>query len=225
MFFDTSIVLLIPAIIISMYAQQKIQSTFAKYSRLFAQSNYTGYDVARMILDRNNLDDVKIEHIPGNLTDHYDPRTRILRLSDSVYDSKSIAAYGVAAHEVGHAIQHSSQYVPLVIRNTMVPVVSFSSKFVWILVMLGLFMGYMGLVQIGIVLFLAIVIFQLVTLPVEFDASSRAILQLEGLNFLQDDEIVNAKKVLNAAALTYVAAALTAISQLIRLIMLSNRRR
>ncbi len=225
MFFDTSIVLLIPAIIISMYAQQKIQSTFAKYSRLFAQSNYTGYDVARMILDRNNLDDVKIEHIPGNLTDHYDPRTRILRLSDSVYDSKSIAAYGVAAHEVGHAIQHSSQYVPLVIRNTMVPVVSFSSKFVWILVMLGLFMGYMGLVQIGIVLFLAIVIFQLVTLPVEFDASSRAILQLEDLNFLQDDEIVNAKKVLNAAALTYVAAALTAISQLIRLIMLSNRRR
>jgi hypothetical protein len=131
----------------------------------------------------------------------------------------------VAAHEVGHAIQHSSRYVPLVVRNTLVPVVSFSSKFVWILVMLGLFLGYMGLVQIGIVLFLGIVIFQLVTLPVEFDASNRAILQLEGLNFLQDDEIVNAKKVLNAAALTYVAAALTAVSQLIRLIMLSNRRR
>ena len=225
MFFDTSIVLLIPAIIISMYAQQKIQSTFAKYSRAFAQSNYTGFDVARKILDRNNLEEVKIEHIPGNLTDHYDPRTKILRLSDSVYDSRSIAAYGVAAHEVGHAIQHSSQYVPLVVRNTLVPVVSFSSKFVWILVMLGLFLGYMGLVQIGIVLFLGIVIFQLVTLPVEFDASNRAILQLEGLNFLQDDEIVNAKKVLNAAALTYVAAALTAVSQLIRLIMLSNRRR
>ncbi|MDP3387637.1 MAG: zinc metallopeptidase [Eubacteriales bacterium] len=225
MFFDTSIILLIPAIFISMYAQQKIQSTFAKYSRAFAQSSYTGYDVARMILDRNNLDEVKIEHIPGNLTDHYDPRTKILRLSDTVYDSRSIAAYGVAAHEVGHAIQHSSQYAPLVVRNILVPVVSFSSKFVWILVLLGLFLGYAGLIQIGIVLFLGIVVFQLVTLPVEFDASNRAILQLEGLNFLQDDEIVNAKKVLNAAALTYVAAALTAISQLIRLIMLSNRRR
>jgi len=208
-----------------MYAQQKIQSTFAKYSRAYASSSMTGYDVARMILDENNLQHVKVEHVKGNLTDHYDPRTKVLRLSDSVFGSKSIAAYGVAAHEVGHAIQHANSYAPLQFRNSMAPVVGFSSKFSWILILAGLFLGAVGLLQIGIFLFSAIVLFQLVTLPVEFNASNRAIAQLEGLHFLKTEELGAAKKVLDAAALTYVAAALTSVSQLIRLLMLANRRR
>jgi hypothetical protein len=225
MIYDSTFFLLIPAIIISMYAQQKIQSTFAKYSRAYASSSMTGYDVARMILDENNLQHVKVEHVKGNLTDHYDPRTKVLRLSDSVFGSKSIAAYGVAAHEVGHAIQHANSYAPLQFRNSMAPVVGFSSKFSWILILAGLFLGAVGLLQIGIFLFSAIVLFQLVTLPVEFNASNRAIAQLEGLHFLKTEELGAAKKVLDAAALTYVAAALTSVSQLIRLLMLANRRR
>jgi hypothetical protein len=221
-YFDSTFLLLIPAIIISMYAQQKIQSTFKKYSRVFPGVNHTGYDIARMILDKNGLEYISIEKVRGNLTDHYDPRSGVLRLSDSVYGNKSIAAYGVAAHEVGHAIQHSRKYMPLEIRNSMAPVVSFSSKIVWFVILLGFFLGIVGFIRIGVFLFLAVVIFQLVTLPVEFDASSRAIVQLESLGILYDDDIKGAKKVLNAAALTYVAAALTAVSQLIRLLILSG---
>jgi hypothetical protein len=221
-YFDSTFLLLIPAIIISMYAQQKIQSTFRKYSRVFSGGNHTGYDIARMILDKNGLEHIRIEHVRGNLTDHYDPRSGVLRLSDSVYGNKSIASYGVAAHEVGHAIQHSKRYMPLEIRNSMAPVVSFSSKIVWFVILLGFFLGAVGFIRIGVFLFLAIVIFQLVTLPVEFDASSRAIVELESLGILYDDNIKGAKKVLNAAALTYVAAALTAVSQLIRLLILSG---
>jgi hypothetical protein len=225
MFYDSTFILLIPAILISMFAQQKIQSTFAKYSKVFSNSNYTGFDVARKILDRNGLSHVKIERVSGNLTDHYDPRTEILRLSDSVYGSKSIAAYGVAAHEVGHAIQHSERYMPLEVRNSLVPVVNFSSKIVWLLILAGLFLEITGFIQIGIVLFSAVVLFQIITLPVEFNASNRAIIQLENMGALYNDEIKSAKKVLDAAALTYVAAALTAVSQLIRLILISNRGR
>lgn len=175
-----------------------------------------------MILDKNGLGNIRIEHVRGNLTDHYDPRSGVLRLSDSVYGNRSIAAYGVAAHEVGHAIQHSNRYMPLEIRNSMAPVVSFSSKAVWLVILLGFFLGIAGFIKIGVFLFLAVVIFQLVTLPVEFDASSRAIVQLESLGILYDDDIKGAKKVLNAAALTYVAAALTAVSQLVRLLILSG---
>ncbi len=225
MFFDSTFIILIPAILISMYAQQKVQNTFAKYSQAYSQSSYTGYDIAQRILANNGLHHVKIEQSKGHLTDHYDPRTQVLRLSQSVYGSRSIAAYGVAAHEVGHAIQHANRYVPLEFRNLMVPVVSFSSKVVWVLVLLGLFLGFAGLFQVGIILFSAIVLFQLVTLPVEFNASNRAIMELEGLDLLQNEELGQAKKVLDAAALTYVAAALTALSQLFRLIMLSGRRR
>ena len=221
-YFDSTFLLLLPAIIISMYAQQKIQNTFKKYSRVFSGGNYTGCDIARMILDKNDLEHISIEHVRGNLTDHYDPRSGVLRLSDSVYGNRSIAAYGVAAHEVGHAIQHSRKYMPLEIRNSMAPVVSFSSKIVWLVILLGFFLGIVGFIRIGVFLFLAVVIFQLVTLPVEFDASSRAIVQLESLGILYDDDIKGAKKVLNAAALTYVAAALIAVSQLIRLLILSG---
>lgn len=221
-FYDSTFLLLIPAIIISMYAQQKIQSTFRKYSRVFSGGSYSGHDIARMILDKNGLENIRIEHVRGNLTDHYDPRSGVLRLSDSVYGNRSIAAYGVAAHEVGHAIQHSKRYMPLEIRNSMAPVVSFSSRVVWLIILLGFFLGIAGFIKIGVFLFLAVVIFQLVTLPVEFDASSRAIVQLESLGILYDDDIKGAKKVLNAAALTYVAAALTAVSQLVRLLILSG---
>lgn len=221
-YYDSTFIILIPAILISMYAQQKVKGTFNKYSKVFSNSNYTGLDIARLILDKNGLEFVKIERIAGNLTDHYDPRTKVLRLSQPVYSNKSIASYGVAAHEVGHAIQHSRKYMPLEIRNSLVPVANFSSKIVWVLIILGFLLGITGLIQVGIYLFLAIVLFQLVTLPVEFNASNRAIVQLEGLGILHDDEIHNAKKVLDAAALTYVAAALTAISQLVRLIILSG---
>lgn len=221
-YYDSTFLILIPAILISMYAQQKVKGTFAKYSKVFSSSNYTGLDIARLILDKNGLEYIKIERINGNLTDHYDPRTKVLRLSETVYGNKSIAAYGVAAHEVGHAIQHSNKYMPLEIRNSLVPVASFSSKIVWVLIILGFLLGIAGLVQVGIYLFLAVVLFQLVTLPVEFNASNRAIIQLEGLGILHDEEIHSAKRVLNAAALTYIAAALTAISQLVRLIILSR---
>ena len=215
MIYDSTFFLLIPAIIISMYAQQKIQSTFAKYSRAYASSSMTGYDVARMILDENNLQHVKVEHVKGNLTDHYDPRTKVLRLSDSVFGSKSIAAYGVAAHEVGHAIQHANSYAPLQFRNSMAPVVGFSSKFSWILILAGLFLGAVGLLQIGIFLFSAIVLFQLVTLPVEFNASSRAISALRSQGMLNENELQGTARVLNAAALTYIAAATMALLQLL----------
>ncbi|PPK49670.1 hypothetical protein BD821_101335 [Clostridium algidicarnis DSM 15099] len=224
MFYDSTYLILVPALILSIWAQSKISSTFNKYSKIYSSKGYTGSEVARMILDSNGLVDVRIERVAGNLTDHYDPRDRVLRLSEKVYSSTSVASIGVAAHEVGHAIQHQQDYRPLIIRNNIVPVVNISSSASWIIFFIGIIMGLPLLTNIGIVLFSAVVLFQLITLPVEFNASNRAIKILEDKSILYENEIVGAKKVLSAAALTYVAATLTAISQLLRLMALSNRR-
>lgn len=221
--FDSSILYLIPALIISIWAQSKVSSTFNKYSRVRSISGYTGAQVARMLLDGAGLYDVPIEMIPGRLSDHYDPLNRVLRLSQDVYSSQSVASIGVAAHEVGHAIQHKESYKPLIVRNSIVPIVNIGSGFSWILFFAGLILGIKPLLTIGIILFSAVVIFQLITLPVEYNASSRALRILNSKKILNNEEINGAEKVLDAAAMTYVAATLTSIAQLIRLIAISNR--
>jgi len=220
--FGPEFLILLPAIIFAMYAQSKINTTFNKYLKLRNKGRYSGSQVARMILDRNGLYDVKVEHINGKLTDHYDPRKKVLRLSNDVYAGFSIAALGVAAHEVGHAIQHASGYRPLMVRNSIAPIASFGSRFVWIIVILGFIVSPV-LLQVGIALYLAIVVFQIITLPVEYNASKRAMIQLQN-GIISYDEVESTKKVLDAAALTYVAATLVAIAQLLRLLSISRRR-
>lgn len=222
MYYDGTFIILIPAILLSLYAQTKIQSAYSKYSRVHSMTGLTGAEAARKILDLNGLFDVAIEVIPGNLTDHYDPRDRVLRLSQGVYYGNSIASIGVAAHEAGHAIQHNVGYAPLTFRNALVPVANIGSNLSWILILMGFFIGLSGLINLGILLFTAVVIFQIVTLPVEFNASSRAITLLENYNILYSDELKKARKVLNAAALTYVASTLMAISQLLRLLIITR---
>lgn len=219
------LVLIVPAIIISLIAQMRVTSTFSKFSRVSNTRGLTGADVARRILDANGLTNVVIEHVRGNLTDHYDPRARVLRLSDSVFSSRSVAALGVAAHECGHAIQHAKGYSPLKIRNSVFPLVNISSSLAVPIIILGFIFNTPFLVDAGIILFSAVVFFQLVTLPVEFNASSRALAILEDSYFLEGSEIKSARKVLSAAALTYVASALVSLMQLLRLIILSNNRR
>lgn len=221
--FDSTMLILLPAIIITFYAQSKIKSTFSKYSNVRSGKGYTAAQVARYLLDRVGLNDISIEMIPGNLTDHYDPRHRVLRLSNSVYNSSSVAAIGVAAHETGHAIQHDRGYLPLIIRNGLVPVANFGSNAAWFLVLLAFITGNYGLINIGIIFFSAAVLFQIITLPVEFNASSRAIDLLQSEGILYDEEVGPARKVLSAAALTYVAAMLVSIAQLLRLVLLSRR--
>lgn len=222
--FDYSMIILLPAILIALYAQSRIKMTFHKYSNVRSQRGYTASQVARYLLDRAGLQAVSVEMIRGNLTDHYDPRSRVLRLSETVYNSSSVAAIGVAAHETGHAVQHSKNYAPLAIRNSLVPVANIGSNGAWILVMLAFITGIYSLINIGIILFSAAVLFQIITLPVEYNASSRALRLLESEGVLYSDEINSAKKVLSAAALTYVAAMLVSIAQLARLILLSRRR-
>mgnify|MGYP001004181175 CR=1 FL=1 len=224
MIWDSTYALLIPAFILAIYAQGKVQNTFNKYMKYRNSGGYTGADVARRLLDLNGLYDVPIELISGNLTDHYDPSKRVMRLSRDVYSSTSIAALGVAAHETGHAIQHKEGYFPLRLRNSIVPIANFGSNLAWPLFLLGLIMGYAPLLDFGIILFSAAVLFQIVTLPVEFNASNRAIKILGSEGILNQDEIRPAREVLNAAALTYVAATLTSILQLFRLIILRERR-
>lgn len=219
---SSTMILLIPAIIISLIAQSRIQSTYKKYSQIKAKRGYTGAQVAQYILDRNGLRDVQIELIRGSLTDHYDPRKKVLRLSNGIYNGSSLSAYGIAAHEVGHAIQHSRQYVPLQLRNLIAPVASIGARFVWVLVLAGFFLQSPSLIYYGVFLYLGVVIFQLITLPVEFNASRRAIEQLETNNLLYMDEVPKAKKVLNAAAFTYVAATLVAVAQLLRLLVFAR---
>lgn len=223
LYFDPTVILLLPAVIISFWAQTKINSTYNKYSRVTNTNGYTGMQIARMILDGAGLFDVRIEMVNTRLGDHYDPSSRVLRLSPEVYNNSTIAAAGIAAHEVGHAIQHKESYKPLVIRNSIVPVVNISSNISWVLFFIGLLLGFRGLTTLGILLFSAVVIFQLITLPVEFNASNRALRILESRGILYGNEISGARKVLGAAAMTYVAATLMAVSQLIRLIALSNR--
>lgn len=222
-FFDPSMILLIPAIIISFWAQSRISSTYNKYSEVRTINGYSGQQIARMMLDAAGLFDVRIDVVNSRLGDHYDPSSRILRLSPEVYSGGTISSAGIAAHEVGHAIQHKERYAPLVIRNSIVPVVNIGSNISWVLFLAGLLLGFKELTTLGILLFSGVVIFQLITLPVEFDASNRALNILQARGILYGDETRNAKKVLNAAAMTYVAATLMAISQLIRLIAISNR--
>jgi len=221
--FYTSLLLLVPAIILSIYAQYKVRSTFSKYSNEEAVSGVTGAQASRRLLDQAGLSDVAIEEIPGTLTDHYDPRSRVLRLSEEVARSRSLAALGVAAHETGHAIQHASNYVPMQIRSAVVPAASFGSSLGPVIFFMGLiFTSFRPLMTIGMVLFTAAVIFQIVTLPVEFDASSRAMKLLQANGLVVQQEAEGAAKVLRAAALTYLAAALMSIMTLLRMYLISR---
>ena len=222
-------ILFILAIGLTFYAQIKVSSTFNKYSRVPTGRGQTAAEAARMILNRNGLYQVRIERVGGNLTDHYDPQSRVLRLSDGVYDSTSAAAVGVAAHEAGHAVQHAVGYLPIKIRSSLVPITNFASRGTWVLILLGaLFyyteIGYM-LITVGIALFSVTTLFQLVTLPCEFDASNRAMAALEDSGWYTDVELRASRRVLSAAALTYVAALLVSVLQLLRLITRYSRRR
>jgi len=224
-YFDWTWWLMIPAILISLYAQIKVSSTYSKYSKKLALSGKSGASVAREILDGAGLTDVNIEKVPGHLTDHYDPRVRVLRLSEGVYHGSSLAALGVAAHETGHAIQHHESYLPLVFRNGIAPVVAFGQHIWYILIIGSIFlMSSFGLplwmIDLGILIMTGVVVFQLVTLPVEFNASKRAIILLTNGQMITRDEVGSAKAVLNAAAFTYVAATLASILQLVRLLLI-----
>lgn len=217
--------LLIVAFIFSMWAQIKVNSTFTKYSKVSSRRGITGADAARMILDRNGLSNVKIERVSGNLSDHYDPRTNVVRLSDSVYGSDSVAAIGVAAHECGHAVQHATGYGPIKLRMAIIPATQIGSTLSLPLLLLGLFLGMTGLAYIGVAFFALSTFFQLVTLPVEFNASSRALETIEGYGTLDDGELKGARKVLSAAAMTYVAALAVSLLNLLRLLSIVNSRR
>lgn len=215
--------LVIPATLIALWAQIKVSSTFRKYNTIKSASGCTAATAARRILDQNGLQGVSIERVSGSLSDHYDPRSNVIRLSDTVYNSTSVGAIGVAAHEVGHAVQYAQGYGPIKFRAALIPITNIGSMAALPLAVLGLIMGFELLVNIGIILFSVVVLFQLITLPVEFNASSRAIKTLEGDNILSSNEITGAKKVLSAAALTYVAALLVSIANLLRLILLRDR--
>ena len=230
-FYDSTFLLIVPAILLSLYAQYKVSSAYKKYSEVRNAKGYTGADVARQLLLASRVDDVRVEPVHGNLTDHYDPRTKVLKLSEGVYNSPSLAAVGIAAHETGHAIQHNIGYGPLALRSGLVPMANIGSKLAMPLIVIGLLFasgtGSLGmlLVNAGILLYTIAVAFTLITLPVEFNASGRAIELLSEYHFLTPDEITPAKRVLNAAALTYVAAALTAVLNLLRFVLIANRRR
>lgn len=226
---DSTILLLVIAMIFTVYAQGKVKRAYKKYARVGNIRGITGMEAARRILDANGLQNVRIEMTPGTLSDHYDPRDRVLRLSADVYNEATIAAVSIAAHESGHAIQHSVRYGLLMFRNAIVPFVNFSSKLSWILIMIGIVFSTAGRVtgsicfDIGVLFFVAVVVFHLVTLPVELNASSRAIVQLQELGIVGFDEVRGSKKVLSAAAMTYVAALATAVLNLIRLLLLRER--
>lgn len=220
LFTDPTFLLLIPALILAMYAQSKVRNTFARYMRVPSRAGLTGAQLARRLLDSNGLTNVAVELARGFLGDHYDPRTRTLRLSEEVYSSSSLAALGVAAHETGHALQHAQGYGFLSFRNSLFPVAAFGSQAALPLFFIGLLMAQETLMTIGIWLFIGAVAFQLITLPVEFNASSRAIALLREHGYLAPDEVPKAKAVLGAAALTYVAAATVAVAQLVRLLVL-----
>lgn len=226
----TYIVLVMPALILAMAAQGKVLSTFNKYSRVQSHIGITGAEAARRIMEQNGIYDVSIERVSGNLTDHYDPSRKVLRLSDSVYSSSSIAAIGVAAHETGHAIQHARNYAPLSLRSLMVPLANIGSRLSMPLILIGLLFSFassMGntLITLGIIFFGLSVVFTIITLPVEFNASRRAIACLDESRILYSDEIDGAKKVLSAAAMTYVASTVVALANLLRLIVVFGNRR
>ena len=221
-FKDYTLFLLIPGMIMVFWAQLNIQWTFNRWKQV--DTNFTGLQMAQLILDENGIDDVSIEHVAGELTDHYDPSSKILRLSDSTYDSNSVAAVAIAAHEVGHAIQHNTNYSPLIARNNFAPIAQFASK-AWIFVIFaGYFLGLPYLLEIGIICYGVFFLFSVITLPVEFDASKRAVVALEQDGSLNPEELNGSRKVLNAAAMTYVASAVMSLLQLLRLLLIFNNR-
>lgn len=226
MYFDYYyLVLVVPTLLLSLYAQFKVKSAFSKYSQVQTMRKISGKEAAALLLRSNSISDVSIQRIGGSLSDHYDPSHKVLRLSEPVYDKTSIAAVGVAAHETGHAIQDKEKYAPLVLRSTLVPVANIGSSAGPYLALAGIIFRMNLLLNIGIILFACAVLFYLVTLPVEIDASRRALKVLEHNAVLSQEELKGAKKVLSAAALTYVASALTAMANLLRLILISRDRR
>ena len=224
-FFDSTIIILIPAVILTFYAQYRVKTTYSKYSKILAKNGLSGKETAEELLLRNHLSNIKIEPIEGRLSDHYDPRQKKLALSKEIYYGKSLAAQGIVAHEIGHALQDAKKYVPLALRSNLVPVANIGSNMAIPLFLIGFIFSFPALMDIGVIAFSLAVLFQLVTLPVEFDASKRAVNLLVGANIISDmEETSSIKKVLNAAALTYVAATSVAVFQLLRLILLRNRR-
>lgn len=224
------LVLVVPAMLLALWAQFKVNSTFRRYAQMPSLRQLTGAQAAETVLRQNGVTGVRIERVSGNLTDHYDPRQNVIRLSDGVYGSTSCAAIGVAAHEAGHAVQYAQEYTPIKVRQAIIPVTRIGSMMSWPLLIIGLVLSSGILIDIGLLLFSAVTLFQLVTLPVEFNASSRALKALEEGHLLTDEELVGAKRTLSAAAMTYVAALAVSLAQLLRLILLfgnrgSNRRR
>ncbi len=221
-FFDPTMLILIPAIILAIWAQTKVTTTFRKYSKVRSSTSLTGARLARMLLDANGIFDVSVEAVPGKLTDHYDPKNKVVRLSESTYNGTSVAALGVVAHEIGHAVQHANHYVPLVVRDAVVPTANIGSSLSWIVFFLGLIFYNGFLLKVGIILFSFFVLFTLVTLPVELDASHRALKMLKDVVIMDDKEVSMARKVLNAAALTYVAAVAMSALQLLRMLLIAG---
>lgn len=218
------LVLVLPAILISLFAQIKVKSSFAKYSKV--ATRFSGAEAAERLLHSRGINNVRIERVSGSLTDHFDPRTNVIRLSDNVYDSRTIAAVGVACHEAGHAVQYAERYLPIKIRNLILPITQVGSYLSWPLLLLGIIFNYSYLINIGILLFGSVMLFQLITLPVEFNASRRALKALTEYGIVYDeDEKKGAKSVLSAAAMTYVAALLVSLAQFLRLILLTQGRR
>lgn len=226
-FFDPTMILVLIGVILSLAASAKVKSTFARYSKVRSMTGMTGAEAAQRLLNSQGIYDVTVRRVPGSLSDHYDPRTKTVNLSDDVYSSTSVTAIGVAAHECGHAIQHAVGYAPLNFRSALVPIANFGSQISWPLILIGILIGGFGspIVQLGIILFSLAVLFQLVTLPVEFNASSRAVRLLDSTGILSGNEVDGTRRVLGAAALTYVAAAAGSILQLLRLIILFGGRR
>ena len=222
-YYYSYLIYVVPAIIISLIAQIMVKSAFSKYSKVYCAR--TGEQAARRVLEANGVYDVKIEHVSGSMTDHFDPKTNTIRLSDTVHSVSSVAAVGVAAHEAGHAVQYAKGYHPIKWRAAVLPVAKIGSTLSWPLVLLGVLFSFPALIDLGIIFFCAALLFQLITLPVEFNASRRAIRAISDTNLLEYKQIGGAKRVLRAAALTYVAAAITSILQLLRLLALANRRR
>lgn len=229
MFFDwTYLVFIVPCIIITLICQVNVQSTFSRYSKIRNSRNMTGAQAAEFVLRKNGVSGVRIEHVSGSMTDHFDPRTNVIRLSDTVYNSSSVAAVGVACHEAGHAVQHAEGYLPNKIRGIILPLANVGSQLSWILILIGLiFSAKIGFVFLyaGIILFSLSVLFTLATLPVEFNASKRALECIKDSELMYGEEYKGAKRTLQAAAMTYVAAALTSIMQLFRLIVIARGRR
>ena len=227
-YWDPTYILVVIGAVICMIASARVKGTFNKYSQLRSMTGMSGAQVAQRVLQAPGIYDVQVRHVSGSLTDHYDPRTKTVNLSDPVYNATSVAALGVAAHECGHAIQHAKSYAPLSIRSALVPIANFGSMLAWPVILIGLLFNTRSsglIIDIGILLFSAAVLFQLVTLPVEFDASRRALVMLRTQGILADDELRYTRRVLKSAALTYVASAAAAILQLLRIILITNGRR